>query len=1106
MKKIFSMFITIQLLFSLFGFSVLGAETVITGKETYSGKDYNWTLNLETNTLTFHGEGHFYLPNTKIYISEKIDNLYVNVFDKYVDKIKKISIEGYDDIATIDLIDYKYLEEIILGSSVEAISAFKSSAFKGEFGSTFKKFTVDPANASYKSVDGVLYDKDMNLIMYPVGKTDEKWIAPENIADCKASIYSDFLKEVIIPENVGRCELGIGGNQLQNVYVYSKEACCVGNGYDNNNEVITYMYKDSNALKYATSIICQLKKQVEINIKLMDGELDTKGTYHDNINWIYKKETKTLIISGEGKIPGVANHTNENGEIPYWYLKSEVPYWYLYMGSIDTLVIKNGITVPGFNTLYFVPDPKNIYLPKSLESFGYWSFSGEWGASDFCENVYYEGSESEYKKIEEFDPFWNLQVHYNTSYIKDFSNVKFLNKEYTYDGTEKSISVTGTLPTGANIEYTNEKATNAGTYNATAKITCEGYNDLTLNATLKINPKNLTVSGLTAQNKKYDGTDTANLSGGSLNGKISGDDVNADIPVTGKFANANAGNNIAVSVDNITLTGTKKDNYTLTQPTGLKANIEKAEITVSANDKQMVKGGAIPKLDYATIGELYGNDKITGELKVNTDGKTVGDFDITQGTLAVSLNYKLTFEKGKLSVVDKTPQNITVSEIGEKTYGDEAFKISATADENANLSNFSYESDNKDIAEVTADGTITIKAAGEANIKVKEPGNDDYAAFEKTIKLVVKKKGVEIKSINIDDKTAALDGVLTEDTDKVTVDFEKVTVEITGEADETSSNVILKNFALKGKKAANYEIITNAFESVIANDKIVNVSVKGENCVLTGGAKYLKGTSVTVTAAPESRYRFRGWYIGDTQVSDKAEYTFTAEEDIELTAKCTRKRSSSSSGSTGGSISGGSSSYTINFATNGGSEMKSIGVKANQAIGEIAEPTKEGYVFTGWYSDKELTKPFGKEDRITASVTLYAGWKIDPVRQLILTIGEKSAKAFGKDVENDVAPIIRNDRTMLPARFVAENLGAKVLWDEDKQLVTVSGKNEKDEDVTILITIGADAAIVNGEEIKLDSPAFIENDRTYTPVRFIAEQLGTSVEWNEEAKTVTITK
>lgn len=164
-----------------------------------------------------------------------------------------------------------------------------------------------------------------------------------------------------------------------------------------------------------------------------------------------------------------------------------------------------------------------------------------------------------------------------TEIPKNFTGISFSNAAYTYDGTEKSISVTGTLPTGAKVEYTNERATNAGTYNATAKITCEGYNALVLKATLKINP---------------------------------------------------------------------------------------AEITVRANDKQMVKGEPIPKLDYTKKGKLYGNDKITGELKVNTNGKTVGDFDITQGTLAVSSNYKLTFEKGKLSVVEKTPLNVTVSEDG----------------------------------------------------------------------------------------------------------------------------------------------------------------------------------------------------------------------------------------------------------------------------------------------------------------------------------------------------------------------------------------------------------------------------------------------------------
>ena len=59
-----------------------------------------------------------------------------------------------------------------------------------------------------------------------------------------------------------------------------------------------------------------------------------------------------------------------------------------------------------------------------------------------------------------------------------------------------------------------------------------------------------------------------------------------------------------------------------------------------------------------------------------------------------------------------------------------------------------------------------------------------------------------------------------------------------------------------------------------------------------------------------------------------------------------------------------------------------------------------------------------------------------------------------------------------------------------KQLVTITGKNEKQEDVTILITIGSDYAKVNGEDVKLDSPAFVENDRTYTPIRFISGKSG----------------
>lgn len=121
--------------------------------------------------------------------------------------------------------------------------------------------------------------------------------------------------------------------------------------------------------------------------------------------------------------------------------------------------------------------------------------------------------------------------------------------------------------------------------------------------------------------------------------------------------------------------------------------------------------------------------------------------------------------------------------------------------------------------------------------------------------------------------------------------------------------------------------------------------------------------------------------------------------------------------------------------------------------------------------------------------------------QIVLTIGKKEALVFGETKVNDVAPLIRNDRTMLPARFVAENLGADVKWDNDTRKVTIT----KD-DITIIITINSQTALVNGKAIVLDSPAFIENDRTYTPLRFIAEKLGADVEWNGETQEVTITK
>ena len=206
---------------------------------------------------------------------------------------------------------------------------------------------------------------------------------------------------------------------------------------------------------------------------------------------------------------------------------------------------------------------------------------------------------------------------------------------------------------------------------------------------------------------------------------------------------------------------------------------------------------------------------------------------------------------------------------------------------------------------------------------------------------------------------------------------------------------------------------------------------------------------------------------------------------------------------------GGTTRYTVSFETNGGSKLSKQTVSKNTVIKEPAAPEKEGYDFAGWYTDKELKEKYDFSAKVTKNITLYAAWteKDNSANQIILTIGEKDALVFGTKKTNDVAPKIVNDRTMLPARFVAENLGADVSWDEDKRLVTICGKNLKTgEDITIRIYIGSAVAYVNDKEINLDSAAFIENDRTYTPVRFISEELGASVEWIESEQKVVITR
>ncbi len=156
-------------------------------------------------------------------------------------------------------------------------------------------------------------------------------------------------------------------------------------------------------------------------------------------------------------------------------------------------------------------------------------------------------------------------------------DVKFRDKTYTYDGKKKTITVTG-LPEGAKVTYTNNSATNAGIYNAKAKVTL-GDESVTLYAKLTIEPKAINITGLTAKDKVYDGNTAAVLSGGKLSGVVSGDDVSAVMPTAGRFENAEIGSNKKVTFTAPVLRGSDADNYELKLPT-LRASITEEDGSV----------------------------------------------------------------------------------------------------------------------------------------------------------------------------------------------------------------------------------------------------------------------------------------------------------------------------------------------------------------------------------------------------------------------------------------------------------------------------------------------------------------------------------------------
>jgi len=206
---------------------------------------------------------------------------------------------------------------------------------------------------------------------------------------------------------------------------------------------------------------------------------------------------------------------------------------------------------------------------------------------------------------------------------------------------------------------------------------------------LTVNKKSLTITGVAAANKTYDGTITATLSGGALNGIINSDNVTI-VAGSGAFVDANVGTGKTVTAIGYSLNGAKAGNYILSaQPTVGTANITAASLTiidVTAANKTY-DGTDVATLSGGTLTGIVNSDEVTivagtgafVDANVGTDKTVTATGYSLDGSKAENyiLSAQPTVGTANITAVSLTITNVTAAN---KTYnGTDAATLSGGA-------------------------------------------------------------------------------------------------------------------------------------------------------------------------------------------------------------------------------------------------------------------------------------------------------------------------------------------------------------------------------------------------------------------------------------------
>ena len=151
------------------------------------------------------------------------------------------------------------------------------------------------------------------------------------------------------------------------------------------------------------------------------------------------------------------------------------------------------------------------------------------------------------------------------------------------------------------------------------------------------------------------------------------------------------------------------------------------------------------------------------------------------------------------------------------------------------------------------------------------------------------------------------------------------------------------------------------------------ITVKKGGTALKNNDKVMEADELTITATPNSNYALDTLTVTGAEKQENGAYkvkTGVTEVAVEATFKSTGGGNTGGGGGGGGAV----STYTLTFDTNGGSAIDKITKDSGTTIDLAAyKPTRAGYTFAGWFSDKALTKAVTSV-KLTANTTVYAKW------------------------------------------------------------------------------------------------------------------------------------